>query len=106
MGSQHPVAAVAPQHELPPPLTRKAACPYFSFTTSLISVLLMALLLFADLDDLFRLHGLVARAALGVQKLEQFLQRVGVCGVAEKSAFSSNMDEVFRLQLVEMMRQG
>src|SRR5580704_17745828 len=41
MGSQHPLAEVAPQHELPPLLTRKAACPYFSFTTSLISVLLM-----------------------------------------------------------------
>ena len=31
----------APQHELPPLVTRRAACPYFSFTTSLMSALLM-----------------------------------------------------------------
>src|SRR5580692_588676 len=39
MGSQQPSsAAPAPQQELPPALTRNAACPYFSFTTSLISM--------------------------------------------------------------------
>src|SRR5580693_5099112 len=37
MGSQ-PVLAVAPQQELPPDFTRRAAWPYFSFTTSLMSV--------------------------------------------------------------------
>jgi hypothetical protein len=31
-------AAEAPQHELPPGLTRSAACPYFSFTTSVNSM--------------------------------------------------------------------
>src|SRR5436305_12618663 len=43
MGSQQcwSVAAVAPQQELPPFVTRSAACPYFSLTTSLISVLIV-----------------------------------------------------------------
>jgi hypothetical protein len=46
MGSQHSgLAAVAPQQPLPPVVTRKAACPYFSFTTSLMS--LVSLLLIA-----------------------------------------------------------
>src|SRR5216684_2838213 len=36
IGSQ-PVLAVAPQQELPPDFTRKAASPYFSFTTCLMS---------------------------------------------------------------------
>src|SRR5258708_19595970 len=37
MGSPQPLPAVAPQQELPPDFTRRAACPYFSFTTSLMS---------------------------------------------------------------------
>src|SRR5882724_10689833 len=47
MGSiSDPQLAVAPQHELPcPAVTRRAASPYFSLTTSLISCALMVLLL-------------------------------------------------------------
>src|SRR5277367_2950440 len=41
MGSPQPLLVVAPQHELPPLFTRSAACPYFSLTTSFISVALM-----------------------------------------------------------------
>src|SRR5208282_79703 len=42
IGSQpKALAAVAPQQELPPLFTRKAAWPYFSLTTSLMSVVLM-----------------------------------------------------------------
>src|SRR5208282_2476984 len=42
IGSQRkPLAAVAPQQLLPPDFTRNAAWPYFSLTTSLMSVVLM-----------------------------------------------------------------
>src|SRR5258708_32662134 len=37
--------AVAPQQELPPDLTRRAACPYFSFTTSFMSLAPASMLL-------------------------------------------------------------
>jgi hypothetical protein len=41
--------ALAPQQELPPFVTRNAACPYFSLTTSLISIVeLPPLLLVSD----------------------------------------------------------
>src|SRR6516165_8802513 len=39
IGSQHSgLAEVAPQQVLPPTVTRVAACPYFSFTTSFMSL--------------------------------------------------------------------
>src|SRR5580700_2630264 len=41
MGSQPSIAADAPQHELPPLWTRSAACAYFSFTTSLTSIIML-----------------------------------------------------------------
>ena len=44
MGSQQPVLAVAPQQELPPDFTRRAASPYFCLTTSLISVVSVVLM--------------------------------------------------------------
>jgi hypothetical protein len=66
----------------------------------------MAPLLPANLNDLLGLHGFVASATFGIQKLEKFLQRVGVCGIAEKSAFSLNMHQVLRFELVKMMREG
>ena len=41
IGSQHNrLPRVAPQQQLPPVFTRSAASPYFSFTTSLMSVVL------------------------------------------------------------------
>jgi hypothetical protein len=57
---------VAPQHELPPDLARSAACPYFSFTTSLMLCSAMKILLFAALRDLPGLQRFVSRAALGI----------------------------------------
>src|ERR1700687_1510679 len=44
MGSQQLVAEAAPQHELPPDFTRRAASPYFCLTTSLMSVISVALM--------------------------------------------------------------
>jgi hypothetical protein len=44
MGSQQLLAGVAPQQELPPDVTRKAASPYFCLTTSLIPVVSVALI--------------------------------------------------------------
>jgi hypothetical protein len=66
----------------------------------------MAPLLPANLNDLLRLHSFVASATFGIQKLEKFLKRVGVCGIAEKGAFSLNMYQVLPFELVEMMREG
>src|ERR1044071_2085859 len=45
MGSTHPSPdGAAPQQAFPPPaVTRSAACPYFSFTTSVMFCVLMAI---------------------------------------------------------------
>src|ERR1700746_364371 len=70
MGSQHAVLAVAPQQELPPVFTRKAASPYFCFTASLmsvVSVVLIKSLLFTDLYDVLRFKGFITSAAFGVK---------------------------------------
>src|SRR5258708_6607997 len=59
MGSiSAPQQAVAPQHELPcPAVTRRAASPYFSFTTSLMSgVLMSGVLIFFLLADFIHHH--------------------------------------------------
>src|SRR5271157_5334645 len=103
MGSQQLSSAVdAPQHELPLLCTRSAACPYFSFTTSLISVLMMNLL-FAQHNDLFRFDCLVAGAALGIKETEQFLQRLSIGGVPQEGAVAADLHQAFILELVEMM---
>src|SRR5712671_3649874 len=90
MGS-HPVLAVVPQQELPPDFTRSAAWPYFSLTTSFISLVsipastrLIGFLLPANSDDLFGLHCLVASTALGVEELQQLLQAIGIGCVAQE----------------------
>ena len=47
--------------------------------------------------------GLVPRAALGVEKPEQFLEGVSVCSVANEGFFPLGRDECVVLQLLEMM---
>src|SRR5258706_14466177 len=91
IGSQESPPAAAPQQLLPPLVTRNAACPYFSFTTSLMLTLTtsrttsgMTVLLFAELNEVLRLERLVPRAALGIKKLHNFAQRVGVAGLTAK----------------------
>src|ERR1043166_3233400 len=95
MGSMSvPQEAEAPQQELPSPaVTRRAAAPYRSFTTSLIS----CALIFAspqsikyellDAGNSPRLHPFFSRATPGIQKAEQFRQRLGIRRIAQKSPF-------------------
>src|SRR5580698_2805336 len=83
--------ALAPQQELPPAPTRNAAWPYFSFTISLISMVF--LYLFAQRDNRLGLDGLVAGAAFGVEKAEQFLQRRGVSRVPEKRTLAADLHQ-------------
>jgi len=98
IGSQpKPLAAVAPQHLLPPLFTRNAAWPYFSLTTSLMSVVLMVSLLFTKLDDILWFDCLVSSAAFGVEELQKFLERFRVGRVPQKSAFASYVHEFFIL---------
>src|SRR5258708_27313904 len=99
MGSQQPVLAVAPQHDLPPDFTRKAASPYFSFTTCLMSAVsvLMTFLLLADSNDLLRFDRLVARAALGIEKLQQLLESFGISSAAQKRSLALHFHQAFRL---------
>src|ERR1700678_985367 len=107
MGS-HPQlaeAAVAPQQELPPVLARSAASPYFSFTASLIFASAMHPSPLADLNYVARCDGFISGATLGVEKLQNFLQRLGVGAVAKVSALSADDDQAFVPQLVEVMRQ-
>src|SRR5215472_842046 len=107
MGSQQPSRATElPQQELPAPVvTRSAASPYFSFTTSLMFRVVITFLLSADLNYLFRFDSFVSGAALVEEEAEQFLQRAGVGCVPEKRALTADRDQVLVLQLVEMMRQ-
>src|SRR5579859_402877 len=115
MGSVQLLPGAAPQQEeLPPDFTRRAASPYFCFTTSLMSAVSAVLMndsLFADLNhallnNALRFEGLVAGAAFGVEELQQFLQGLGVGGVAQKRAFAFHVDQILGAQLVEMMREG
>src|ERR1035438_5512773 len=101
IGSQQSTAADAPQHELPPVVTRKAAWPYFSFTISLISILSS----FTDLDDCPWLNRLVSCAALGIQKRQDLLQRFGIGRIPEKGAVPPDAGEVFAAELFQMMGQ-
>src|SRR4051794_2664379 len=109
MGSHPPRLAVAPQHELPPEVTRSAASPYFCLTTSLIptvSVALIGSLLFADLNNVSRLQRLISGAALGIKKLQQFLQSRRVGRVAKKGSLALHFHQPFRPQFVQMMGEG
>ena len=83
---------------LPFQLLRDSPSPYFSFTTSFMSVLMMIPLL-TDLNDLLWLDCLVARAALRVQELQQFLKCLGVGRVVQKSTLPLYVDEILRLSL-------
>src|ERR1700690_1094199 len=104
MGSQfRPLAAVAPQQPLPPSFMRRAAWPYFSRTTSFISLLGMTLLLFADLNDGSGVDRIVPGAALGVQKTQQFLQSLRVGDVAQERALALHPNQVLALQFVEVV---
>src|SRR3982750_4345066 len=85
-------------------MTRRAASPYFSLTTSLTSIWTFLLLL-AELEDGLRLNRLVAGAAFGIEEAEQLPQRVGVGRIPEIGAFPAYLHEVFVLELVEVMRE-
>src|SRR5579871_3469328 len=66
---------IGSQQEHPPESTARAACPYFSFTASLSSMVRSS---FAQIYDRARLDGFVPRAALRIQKAQQFLQDLGM----------------------------
>src|SRR5712664_786907 len=108
---ENPPAAAAPQQLLPPLETRKAACPYFSFTTSLRSTLTtptmsgITVLLFAELDQVLRLERLVPRAALGIKKLHNVAQGIRVGDVMQKRALALDSHQIFILELVKMVRK-
>ncbi len=56
--------------------------------------------------DVARGDGFISRAAFGVKKLEDLLQRFGVCGVAQKSALAIHEDKIFGTELVQVMGEG
>src|SRR6516225_3075871 len=49
--------------------------------------------------------GLVARAAFGVQKAEQFLKRFGVGRISEEGSFTPDLHQVLVFELFEVMRK-
>ncbi|MGB8113273.1 MAG: hypothetical protein WCF22_05850, partial [Candidatus Sulfotelmatobacter sp.] len=61
----------------------------------------MAWLLLADLNDAFRFERSIAGAALGIKKLQEFLQNIGIRGVAQKGTFSLHADQIFGFELIE-----
>src|SRR5579885_2625462 len=98
IGSTQPSELGAdPQHELLPVLARSAASLYFCLTVSLNSMLLPFA---ARLYDSLRLNGMVASAALGVKKSEQFFKSSGICFVTQKSAFTPDRDQVLVFELL------
>src|SRR5208282_2567429 len=107
IGSQpNPRAAVAPQQLLPPVFTRKAAWPYFSFTTFLISVLLtVASLLFTNLDDILRIDRFVSSTTFGIEELQKLLEGLRVCRVAQKGTFAAYVHKTFVFQFLQVVRK-
>src|SRR6266852_3062464 len=59
----------------------------------------------AHFHDIFRLQRLVPRAALRIKKLQQFLERFGICRVPQKCALPLHAHQIFIPQLVQVMRQ-
>src|SRR5258708_35528748 len=105
MGSAQPSdAAEAPQQELPPVVTLRAACPYFSFTTSLISGVLMFVSSFAT-DNLLGLDGFISGAALGVKKAQQLFKRVGVGRIPQERSFPADTHQVIFLEFFQVVGQ-
>src|SRR5580693_8002210 len=88
-------AAVAPQQELPPVVARSAASPYFSFTASLMFASAMRPSLLADLNYVARGNGFISRATLGIEKLQNFLQRLAIGAVAKEGAIAADDDQAF-----------
>src|SRR5208282_1094352 len=76
IGSPPQPTGAAPQHELPPVVTRSAALPYFSFTTSLMFASVMRASSLTDLNYIARGDGFISRATFGIEKLQDFLQRL------------------------------
>jgi hypothetical protein len=68
-----------------------------------MSVVLISSLLSTNLNDVVWVECLVSGAALGIAKLQQFLERMGVRCVAKECAFAANLDQPFIFQLVEVM---
>src|ERR1700722_13666692 len=100
-----PQAELPPQQEFScPDATRNAASPYFSFTTSLMLVVLILAPLLAA-DDGLRLNSLVTRTALGVEKAQQILKCIRIGRIPEERPLTAHAHQVFVLEFVEMMRQ-
>src|SRR5258707_14983314 len=105
MGSAQPSdAAEAPHQNLPPVVTLRAACPYFSFTASLISGVLMFVSSFAT-DNLLGLDGFISGAALGVKKAQQLFKRVGVGRIPQERSFPADTHQFFVLEFFQMVGQ-
>src|SRR5580704_15718491 len=96
-------ADAPPQHELPcPDATRSAACPYFSFTTSLtLVVLILAPLLTAE--DLLGMDGLVASATFRIEEAQQILQSVCVGRAPQERALAAHANQILVLKFFQVM---
>src|SRR6476661_900563 len=99
MGS--PQQELSQQDDVSPDSTRRAASPYFSRTASLIFVVFICSSLATN--NFLWLDSLVPRAALGIEKAEQFLQGFRIRRIPEERPFPLHAYEVFVLQLVQMM---
>lgn len=62
-------------------------------------------LLLADLDYFAGLERFVSRAALGIKKSQEFLQRASIRRVPQECTFPLNAYQAFVLEFVEMMGQ-
>jgi len=106
IGSAHPEDDDAPQQELPPEWMRSAACPYFSFTVSLMFVSLIAFPLFTNLGHFFALYRPVSRATFGVQKAQQLSKRVSIRGVSQKRALTPHIHQTLGFELFQVVGQS
>ena len=102
-----PSPAVAPQQELPPVFTRRAAWPYFSFTTSLMSVVSVALMNDSYLQIWMMSCGFTACCACSIRRrgiaAVPAARRCWRCSAG--TCFPAALRPDLRSQLVEMVRK-
>ena len=61
--------------------------------------------LFTDLNDLFRFHSLIPRAAFGIQEAKKLLQNVCIRRIPKVSAFALDLNQALVFQLFQMVKQ-
>jgi hypothetical protein len=63
----------------------------------------IAVSIFANVDDVVWLERFTSSAALCIEELQKFLERIRVGRVAQESALPAHFNKAFILELIQMM---